>query len=250
MRILLTNDDGIKSEGLLVLEDIAKNFSDDIWVVSPETDQSCLANSLTISRSLSLREVSDKHFALNGTPSDCVIVALHKLCDKKPDLVLSGVNIGTNTANHLVYSGTLAAAFEGNLQGIRSFALSQAYINQHAIPWDVAKTHAPNVLRKLINANISDATLFNINFPCCTPKNVKGIAVTSQEKPCFKIEIKEVSTDPFLTQYCMDFRDVSEKLCKKSDVFAIKNDMISVTPVKTNFTDHDYKEHVSLLLKS
>lgn len=135
MRILLTNDDGIHAEGLSVLERIARTISDDVWVVAPEVDQSGLAHSLTLSEPLRLRPVSERRFALRGTPTDCVIMAVKKILDRKPDLVLSGVNVGANLADDVTYSGTVAGAIEGTLQGIRSIALSQAY--QHAVGRDV-----------------------------------------------------------------------------------------------------------------
>lgn len=125
MRILLTNDDGIHAEGLAVLERIARTLSDDVWIVAPETDQSGLAHSLTLSEPLRLRKVSDKHFALRGTPTDCVIMGIREVLPEKPDIVLSGVNAGANMADDVTYSGTIAGAIEGTLQGVRSFALSQ-----------------------------------------------------------------------------------------------------------------------------
>src|SRR6218665_3594021 len=127
VRILLTNDDGIHAEGLAVLERIARTLSDDVWVVAPETDQSGLAHSLTLSEPLRLRQVAEKHFALRGTPTDCVIMGVRKVLDVKPDLILSGVNVGANMADDVTYSGTIAGAIEGTLQGIKSMALSQAY---------------------------------------------------------------------------------------------------------------------------
>ena len=124
MRILLTNDDGIYAEGLAVLERIARTLSDDVWIVAPETDQSGLAHSLSLSEPLRLRQVSEKHFALRGTPTDCVIMGVKEvMADIKPDLVLSGVNNGANMADDVTYSGTIAGAIEGTLQGIKSFAL-------------------------------------------------------------------------------------------------------------------------------
>src|SRR6476661_6665518 len=127
MRILLTNDDGIHAEGLAALERIARTISDDIWIVAPETDQSGLAHSLSLSEPLRLRRVADKHYALRGTPTDCVIMGIKEVLDTKPDLVLSGVNAGANMADDVTYSVTIAGAIEGTLQGVRSFALSQAY---------------------------------------------------------------------------------------------------------------------------
>ena len=144
MRILLTNDDGIHAPGLGVLERIARVLSDDVWVVAPETDQSGLSHSLSLNDPLRLREVNDRKFALRGTPSDCVIMAVRRLLGGKPDLVLSGVNSGQNAADDVTYSGTVAGAFEGTLLGIPSIALSQAYTFEDGvrdIPWETAAAH-------------------------------------------------------------------------------------------------------------
>ena len=127
MRILLTNDDGIHAEGLASLERIARTLSDDVWVVAPETDQSGFAHSLSLSEPLRLRKIGEKHFAVRGTPTDCVIMGVRKLLPEPPDLILSGVNSGSNIADDVTYSGTVAGAMEGTLLGIRSIALSQAY---------------------------------------------------------------------------------------------------------------------------
>ncbi|MCA3630206.1 MAG: 5'/3'-nucleotidase SurE, partial [Methylobacterium sp.] len=127
MRILVTNDDGIHAPGLAVLERIAREISDDVIVVAPETDQSGVSHSLSLNDPLRLREISPKHFAVKGTPTDCVIMGLrHVLKGKRPDLVLSGVNRGQNVAEDVTYSGTIAAAMEGTLLGVPSIALSQA----------------------------------------------------------------------------------------------------------------------------
>ena len=128
MRILLTNDDGVHAAGLKLLERIASQFSDDVWIVAPETDQSGVAHSFSLSSPLRLREIAPKHFAVQGTPTDCVLMAVRRILgDKKPDLVLSGVNRGQNVAEDVTYSGTIAAAIEGTLLGVKSIALSQSY---------------------------------------------------------------------------------------------------------------------------
>jgi 5'-nucleotidase len=149
MRILLTNDDGIHAEGLAVLERIAKTISDDVWVVAPETDQSGFAHSLSLSEPLRMRKVGDKHFAVRGTPTDCVIMAVRKIMPEPPDLILSGVNSGSNLADDVTYSGTVAGAMEGTLLGIRSIAVSQAYKvveEGRDTPWETAETLAPELL--------------------------------------------------------------------------------------------------------
>ena len=128
MRILLSNDDGVHATGLKVLERIARAIADDVWVVAPEFDQSGVSHSFSLSNPLRLREVGPRHFAVQGTPTDSVIMAVRQLMqDKKPDLVLSGVNRGQNVAEDVTYSGTIAAAMEGTLLGIPSMAVSLCY---------------------------------------------------------------------------------------------------------------------------
>jgi len=128
MRILCTNDDGIHAPGLKIVEEIARALSDDVWIVAPELDQSGVSHSLSLNDPLRLREVGPRHFAVRGTPTDCVIMgARHILGETMPDLVLSGVNKGRNVAEDVVYSGTIAGALEGTILGLPSFALSQEF---------------------------------------------------------------------------------------------------------------------------
>ena len=185
MRILVTNDDGIHAHGLTVLEEIARTLSDDIWVVAPETDQSGVSHSLSLNDPLRLREVGERHFAVKGTPTDCVIMgARHILGEKRPDLVLSGVNKGRNVAEDVVYSGTIAGALEGTILGIPSFALSQEFSmeTRNAPLWETALKFGPPILRKVIDAGVPKDTVININFPACAPDEVLGVRVTRQGK--------------------------------------------------------------------
>src|SRR4051812_36589907 len=169
MRILLTNDDGIHSPGLTSLERIATALSDDVWVVAPELDQSGLSHSLSLNDPLRLREISEHRFALKGTPSDCVIMAVRRLlADKRPDLILSGVNSGNNLADDVSYSGTIAGAIEGTLLGIPSIALSQGYSysdGERRVPWETAETLSPQIVSKLVEFGFPDGVLYNVNFP-------------------------------------------------------------------------------------
>ncbi|MDX1729857.1 MAG: 5'/3'-nucleotidase SurE, partial [Aurantimonas coralicida] len=166
MRLLLTNDDGIHAEGLAVLERIARELTDDVWVVAPETDQSGLSHSLTLSSPLRLRKIDERRFALSGTPTDCVIMAVKQLMDSPPDLVLSGVNAGQNICDDVTYSGTVAGAMEGTMLGLRSIALSQAFkpgSHREAL-WKTAETHAPALIERLMNFDTPPGHLINVNF--------------------------------------------------------------------------------------
>lgn len=250
MRILLTNDDGIHAEGLAVLERIARTISDDVWIVAPETDQSGLAHSLTLSEPLRLRQVSEKHFALRGTPTDCVIMAVRKVLGFKPDLVLSGVNVGANMADDVTYSGTIAGAIEGTLQGIRSFALSQAY--RHAdgalVAWDVVETHAPDLLRKLMQLDLPDGTFLNLNFPNCAAAAVTGTEVTSQGKLDFGLTIDERSDGRGHPYFWLRFGERFGDFRAGTDIHAIREHKISVTPLKLDLTDYTVQDRVARAL--
>ena len=194
MRILLTNDDGIHAEGLACLERIARTISDDVWVVAPETDQSGFAHSLSLSEPLRMRKIDDRHFALRGTPTDCVIMGVRNLMPGLPDLILSGVNAGSNVADDVTYSGTVAGAMEGALLGIRSIAVSQAYnfYNQERIvPYETAETLAPALLDKLLGIDLPPGVFLNVNFPNCVPDEVVGTVVTSQGKLVHGLWIEE-----------------------------------------------------------
>ena len=250
MRILLTNDDGIHAEGLAVLERIARTLSDDVWIVAPETDQSGLAHSLTLSEPLRLRKVADKHFALRGTPTDCVIMAVREVMDGKPDLVLSGVNAGANMADDVTYSGTVAGAIEGTLQGVRSIALSQAYTHDGTrfVPWEIAETLAPNLLSKLMHVDLAADTLLNVNFPNCAPKDVRGIEVTSQGKLDFGLTVEERADGRGFPYFWLRFGERLGHFREGTDIHAIKHNKISVTPLKLDLTDYSAQDRVARAL--
>src|SRR3954468_3413435 len=165
MRILVTNDDGIHSPGLAVTETIARSLSDDVWVVAPENEQSGASHSLTLTSPLRLRILDERRYAVSGTPTDCVMMAcLHILKHQPPELVLSGVNWGSNLADDVTYSGTIAGAMEGCALGIPSIALSQATDEESRdkIDWSPGAVHGPALIRSLVDTGWPDGTLINI----------------------------------------------------------------------------------------
>ncbi|OLP60129.1 5'/3'-nucleotidase SurE [Xaviernesmea oryzae] len=251
MRILLTNDDGIHAEGLAVLERIALALTDDVWVVAPETDQSGLAHSLTLSEPLRLRQISGQRFALRGTPTDCVIMAIRKVLDRKPDLILSGVNAGANMADDVTYSGTIAGAIEGTLQGVRSFALSQAfhYPLSGPMPWTVAESFAPDLLRKLMAVDLPDGTFLNLNFPNCPVDEVAGVEVTSQGKLDFGLTIDERTDGRGHPYFWLRFGERIGDFRAGTDIQALKDRKISVTPLKLDLTDYAVQDRVAEALE-
>jgi 5'-nucleotidase len=242
MRILLTNDDGIHAPGLELLERIARQFSDDVFVVAPESDQSGVAHSLSLSNPLRLREISPRHFAVHGTPTDCVIMAVRRLlADKKPDLVLSGVNKGQNVAEDVTYSGTIAAAMEGTLLGVKSIALSQSYgaLEGRERPrWDASEAHAPGVIAKILEIGIPEGTLVNVNFPPCPASEVDGVAVTCQgRRDAQLLRIEERRDGRAIPYYWLMFQRSGIIPGVGSDLEALAANKVSVTPLRLDLTD-------------
>jgi 5'-nucleotidase len=247
MRILITNDDGIHAEGLAVLERIAATISDDVWVIAPETDQSGLAHSLTLSSPLRLRKISEQRFALSGTPTDCVIMGVKHVMPGPPDLVLSGINAGQNVCDDVTYSGTVAGAIEGTMLGLRSIALSQAYGADRATDWSVAETHAPIVLAKLAEIDFPKGVLFNVNFPAVAADAVTGTEMTRQGKLDYNLGFEERRDGRGFPYFWLKFGRQAGPEMAQSDIAALLAGRISVTPLMLDLTDHALREKLKTL---
>lgn len=243
LRILLTNDDGIHAPGLQSLIRIAAQLSDDVWIAAPESEQSGASHSLTLSNPLRSRQLSERTFAVSGTPTDCVILAVrHLLGDQVPDLVLSGVNRGHNIADDVTYSGTIAGAMEGTALGIKSIALSQAYgfDGRSKINWHVAEQHAPGLIARFVERGWQDGVLLNINFPDGTADGVKGVRTSvqgkrDQSKLCIEQRI-DPRHEPY---YWMMYERGKSIPAEGTDLAAIENGYISVSPLHLNLTHHE-----------
>lgn len=236
-RILVTNDDGIHAPGLEALIEIASELSSDIWVVAPEVNQSGAAHSLSLSRPLRMREVSEFRFALEGTPSDCVLFAVkHLLKDRKPDIVLSGVNRGTNMADDVTYSGTIAGAMEGCLLGIPSIAFSQAYTHTHPVKWGTATTHGAAVTREVLALDWPRNVFINVNFPDVVSASVKGTKVTRQGVRGFGGHIVERTDPRGGTYYWIGYTPGEHEFDDESDLAAVRGGYVSVTPLHLDLT--------------
>ena len=245
MRILITNDDGIHAGGLTALEKIASELSDDVWVVAPETDQSGLSHSLSLNDPLRLREIGERRFALRGTPSDCVIMAVRRLLGGKPDLLLSGVNAGQNVADDVTYSGTITGAIEGTLLGISSIALSQASTydgGARVVPWETAETHGPGLIRKLIEFGFPEGIVYNVNFPNRKPGDVMGMRVTGQGKLTHGLHIGERVDGRGNQYFWLAYRREKPLIAPGTDVDALASGAISVTPLRLDMTAYDLSD--------
>lgn len=255
MRILCTNDDGIHAPGLKIVEEIAKQVGTDVWVVAPELDQSGVSHSLSLNDPMRLREVGPRHFAVRGTPTDCVIMGSRFILkDKMPDIVLSGVNKGRNVAEDVVYSGTIAGALEGTILGLPSFALSQEFSieTKHKPLWETALKFGPDVIKKVMKLGVPRDTVINVNFPACMPEDVKGIVVTRQGKRnqgFLRVdERRDGRGNPY---YWIGFEKlvVIDTPGEGTDLAALEADYVSVTPLRLDRTDMAFSEKLVDIFK-
>ena len=243
MRILLTNDDGVRARGLSVLETLARTISDDVWIVAPAEEQSGKGRSLTLSDPVRLRKIDDRRYAVAGTPTDSVMIALAEVMkDARPDLILSGVNRGANLAEDVSYSGTVSAAMEGALAGIRSIALSQpidrATLGQFDI-FDAAIHWGERVLKSLLDAPWSPRTLLNVNFPALPAAQVKGVRVVAQGLRDYGRLKLDKRTDPRGNPYYwFGLASIPQTPAHSTDLEAVADGHIAVTPLHLDLTHH------------
>lgn len=243
-RILVTNDDGIDAPGIKVLEQIALTLSKDVWVVAPETEQSGAGHSLTLRTPLRIRQIEKTRFAVNGTPTDCVALAVKEILkDNKPALILSGINAGTNLGEDVTYSGTVAAAMEGTLLDIPSIAISQAYTEDKTkIQWDAAKHHLPDLIDRLVKQGIPTNTLININIPDLNPGDVRGIKVSPQGKRKLGDNISRRLDPDGQPYYWIGGARNEDKEHSATDLATVRDGYIAVTPLCLDLTHYDALE--------
>ena len=243
MRILLTNDDGIHAPGFAVLERIAASLSDDIWAVAPAEEQSGAGHSLTLTRPVRLRRLDERRFAVTGTPTDAVMMALaHVMKDTPPDLILSGVNRGANLAEDVTYSGTVSAAMEGALAGVRSIALSQAYSREgmgDTVPFAAAEAWAARVLAPLLDEPFAPAHPGQRQFPGARPRRGQGVRVCRQGfRDYGRLRIVERTDPRGYPYFWFGLAPTAPSPGHVTDLEAVADGYLSVTPLHLDLT-HD-----------
>ena len=241
MRILVTNDDGINAPGIAVLEEIAREFSDDVWVVAPAEEASGAGHSLTLTSPVRLRKHGERRFSVTGTPTDAVMMALAEVMkDGPPDLVLSGVNRGGNLGEDVFYSGTVSAAMEGALAGIRSIALSQVYSKEGMgddVPFGAAREWGPKVLEPLFALPRRERGLININFPAIPASEVRGIRAVRQGFHDYARGSVVEGRDPRgFRYYWFGLHGIEHTPGHATDLEAIEDGFIAVTPLQLDLT--------------
>ncbi|MCB2101060.1 MAG: 5'/3'-nucleotidase SurE [Rhodobacterales bacterium] len=236
-RVLLSNDDGVHAPGLAVLEKVMTKLAGEVWVVAPETEQSAASHSLTLRRPLRIRHLKGRRYAVDGTPTDSILMAVKEVMkDKRPDLVVSGVNRGGNLGEDVTYSGTIAAAMEGTLLGIPSVATSQVNDDRTRTPWSVAETWLPEVLNRLMGLQWPPGVLMNVNFPDTAADKVTGIEACRHGRRKLGGELV-AGRDPRGQPYYWfgGYRD-EKSFPRGTDLEAIRQGAISVTPLSVSLT--------------
>jgi len=240
--ILLTNDDGIDSEGIYILYKVLKkdkNF--DVRIIAPNRERSAVGHAITVFRPISVRkEYREGNFfgySVDGTPADCVKIAVKAILKKAPDLLISGINRGANLGENIIYSGTVSAATEGTTLGVSSIAVSIDNLVDPDFSYaaDFTKKIASQIIK---NGGLPEGTLLNINIPDVSSEEIKGIKITKQSSAKFKDKfIKRV--DPRgRDYYWMDGEFEGEIEDENSDYGAVKNNYISITPIHYDMTDY------------
>ncbi|WMS41024.1 5'/3'-nucleotidase SurE [Acuticoccus sp. MNP-M23] len=233
MRILITNDDGARADGIKLLEEIARTITDDVWVIAPEFDQSGVSHAISLHEPLRVHREDEKRFFVKGTPADCVVLGIEHLMDRKPDLVLSGVNRGGNMADSIAYSGTVGAAMTALLAGVPAIALSQ-FFQGVDIHWETARAYAKPLIEKLLANDWPRPIVPNINFPHCAPDKVAAITVCPPGHGLIGgLNVEERCDVRGLSYYWLRFRRSPDaRLEQQTDYALLLEDHITITPLR------------------
>ncbi len=239
MIILISNDDGINSEGIKCLENTLRDLGE-VWTVAPDRAQSAMSRALTLAMPLKATQLSNNRFMVNGTPSDCVNIAINRLMPVKPDIMISGINNGANLCDDISYSGTVAAAFEATILGIPAIAVSlAARLNCIFQP---AADFTKNIISEVLNHKLPENTFLNINIPDTKGEKITAAKITHQGKSLYENIITE-RVDPRGEKYFWIGGDgTSYADIPGSDADAVNNNVASITPINTDMTDYSALE--------
>ena len=236
-RVLISNDDGVNAPGIKVLERALKRIAGEVWVVAPELEQSAASHSLTLRQPLRINKISKRKFAVTGTPTDAVMLAVHEVMkDNPPDLVLSGINRGGNLGEDVTYSGTVAAAMEGTLLGIPSVAFSLVTPDSAKAHWKTAELYVEKVLAGLADVAFPRGVLLNVNVPDCPVGDVAGIETTKQGRRKIGCELLEGADPKGQPYFWIGAQRDEDRSLKNTDLEAVNRNAVSVTPLSLDLT--------------
>lgn len=236
MHILLSNDDGYDSDGLRCLEKTLADVAT-VWTVAPDQGQSAMGRAITLHRPLKVTHVAERHYKVNGTPSDCVNLAVNGVLPVRPDLVVSGINQGANMGDDISYSGTAAAAFEAAILGIPAIAVSLATKKDfHFMP---AARFAAALARSVIAAGLPPHVFLNVNVPDTKGEDITDYVITHQGRSRYAKSVTPTTCPREQTYYWLGGKGVAFEDIDGSDANAVCSGLISITPIRTDLTDYD-----------
>jgi 5'/3'-nucleotidase len=236
MLILVTNDDGIRSEGIGVLARALKRLGE-VYVIAPDRERTAAGHSLTLHKPLRIEPMGPRTYGVSGTPTDCVNLAVNEIMPRRPDLVVSGINRGGNLGDDVTYSGTVSAAMEGTLLGIPSIAVSQ--LGEDRFHFETAARFAVRLARLVHRAGLPPDTLLNVNVPDLPPREIKGMRVTCLGRRVFDTDNVIKKQDPRgKTYYWIGGNRIAWEERKDTDQEAVESGRISLTPVHLDLTNY------------
>ena len=245
-RVLIVNDDGVEAHGIKLLEEIAREFTDDVWVVAPDEEKSGFSHSISMTIPIRVRKIDDRHFAVKGTPTDCALLAIYEFMGGRPPTVLlSGINRGANLAEDITYSGTAAAAMEGALLGIRSIALSQVFDHRRPGALVDRRRFAPPILERLLSCDWEPGQLRQRQLSRRAAPEKAGRRSRSQRKvvgcPGSFRPVRRVDERDF-PYYWIKLTYKTGALEDGTDLRAIADNEVSVTPMHLDFTSSAFRQ--------
>ncbi|MFQ5902714.1 MAG: 5'/3'-nucleotidase SurE [Candidatus Binatia bacterium] len=245
MVILVSNDDGIHSEGILALEETLQKLGE-VYTVAPDREQNSMSHALTLHRPLRVQEMGSRRFAVDGTPTDCVKLALSGLLPVRPNLVVSGINKGPNLGDDIIYSGTVSAAIEGTLLGIPSMAVSLVTFRDFV--FQAAAEFAVTLASRILERGIPPGMLLNVNVPPLPRHELKGWRLTRQGKRHYNEEIVERVDPRGRKYYWIGGDDLGFAQEDGTDCVAVHEGFVSVTPLQVDLTNYRFLQETQTLL--
>lgn len=243
LNILVTNDDGISAKGIRFLIDAVKEFGN-ITVVAPEGPQSAKSHSITQATTVSYKKIvtsqNYSEYSCSGTPVDCVKIAIHEILKQKPDLIVSGINHGSNTSVSVIYSGTMAAAVEAGLNGIPGIGFSVCSYDTEA-DFSAALPYVKKIINEVITNGLPQGTALNVNFPDLEKFKLKGIKIARGVKGTWKEKFLSASNPYNKNVFWISGEFINfEPEAKDTDEYAVNNGYVSVVPVKFDFNNYEF----------
>lgn len=237
--ILVTNDDGFFSRGIQILAESLKELGQ-VYIVAPDRDRSSVSHALTMHRPLRVDLIRENCYSVNGTPTDCIVVAVEKILPREPDLIVSGINKGANLGEDITYSGTVSAAIEGTILCVPSFAIS--LVGERPFKYETASHYALKIARYILQRALPQDTLLNVNVPNKPLQEIKGIKITKQGKRSYENSIHEIFSPWGEKQYWIGGGVVSWQKMEGTDIQAIMEGYVSVTPLHIDLTNYSALE--------